>query len=560
MKRLISVLLTVILLFAFCGNFIMISAANSGVVGECSWKLDGTVLTISGNGSTGNVGKLPWPTTITKVVVEEGVTEIGIHAFYQCSSLTDVVLPNSLKTIASSSFNWCSSLRKIYIPKNVSYIDEWAFDYCSGLQAVEVDPSNSYYTSVDGILFNKSKTIIIRYPSAKIGSFYAIPSTVTEIANNAFEGCSYLNGFSAPNNITRIGYNAFSYCGYSNNKSNYDNGVLYLGPYALIADWDKTVINCVLKDGTKLIANGCFSAWEDMETLVIPDGLTTIGDSSLAICYSLKSIRLPKSLKYVGQGAFSDCKALANVYYAGDINTRYNITFDSYNSIIQNGAFWHYDACQDMGLHDWKINSRTDSTCANEGNEQKTCNKCGENVTVAVEKKQHNFGKWKVTKESTCAAVGVQERKCSQCNYTEQSSIDAIENHNFSDWSDETAATCTQNGTQKRTCSICKKAETRSVDALDHVVKKFTNKDDDTSELVTIEGVCERCGETITKTISANGDTNSNDNLPTDTNANETSSKGAFTLSWKLIVCIIGGLIVVAAVIVTIVVLKKKKV
>ena len=98
MKKLLSILLAVTLIISICplGLFrITASAATSGKTGQCTWTLNGTVLTISGNGNMGNYfssSTLPWGTSISEVIIEEGVTSIGDYAFYNCTSLTSVTI------------------------------------------------------------------------------------------------------------------------------------------------------------------------------------------------------------------------------------------------------------------------------------------------------------------------------------------------------------------------------------------------------------------------------------------------------------------------------------
>ncbi len=563
MKRALSVVLTIALLCAVCFNGIVANAANSGTVGNCSWELNGTILTISGNGAMDSVDKLPWGTSITKVIIEDGVTEVGNRAFYMCESLKEVSLPDSLTRIGNSSFDWCSNLREIYIPKNVSYIDAWAFFHCDRLQNISVDKNNAYYTSENGVLFNKNKTVIMRYPSNKIGNHYDIPSTVTVIEHNAFSNCGYLNSFSAPDNITKIGLNAFSYTGYSSNKSNYDNGVLYIGQYVIDVDWESSITDCILREGTKLIADGGFSAWKSLKTVVLPDGVVSIGESAFNFCDSLESIRLPQSLTSVGKGAFGECDNLKNVYYAGSTSDKNNITFGSYTGTIQKSK-WNYDACIGISLHNWDVTSHIDATCANEGKEQKNCIICGKSETITLEKTQHNMGKWKQTEVATCAASGMQTRQCLKCGYTENKTIEITDDHKFGKWVDDEKASCSESGRQKRVCSVCNAFETKTVAALGHSVKDYTEiKAATPTEEALIEGVCERCGETVTKTASMlenDKNTVEQSDEKVETEGASSSLKTDGNISYKWIIWVAGGAVVIAAAIVTtIMIIKKKK-
>lgn len=75
------------------------------------------------------------------------------------------------------------------IGKNISYVDASLFKYCSNLQAFNVEEGNANYSAEDGVLFNKDKTRIKRYPVGKTDA-YIINSSITDIGHNAFEGCN----------------------------------------------------------------------------------------------------------------------------------------------------------------------------------------------------------------------------------------------------------------------------------------------------------------------------------------------------------------------------------
>jgi hypothetical protein len=150
-------------------------------------------------------------TNLASVTIGSNVTRIGDTAFASCTSLTNITIPNSVTSIENSAFGYCTSLTNITIPNSVTNIGRSAFDYCTSLTAITVDGLNSFYSSVDGVLFNKSTNTLILCPEGKAGS-YPVPDSVTNIGDRAFYSCASLSSVTIPDSVTSIGYAAFSSC------------------------------------------------------------------------------------------------------------------------------------------------------------------------------------------------------------------------------------------------------------------------------------------------------------------------------------------------------------
>ncbi|MDR1562755.1 MAG: leucine-rich repeat protein, partial [Dysgonamonadaceae bacterium] len=149
---------------------------------------------------------------LTSVTISNSVTSIGEQAFYDCSKLTSVTIGNSVTSIGDWAFRGCSELTSVTIPSSVTSISGNPFYDCIALTAIDVSEDNTAYASENGILFNKEKSALIRYPAAKQDASYTIPSSVTSIGDGAFERCSNLTSVTIPNSVTSIGDYAFAYC------------------------------------------------------------------------------------------------------------------------------------------------------------------------------------------------------------------------------------------------------------------------------------------------------------------------------------------------------------
>ena len=148
--------------------------------------------------------------SLTSIQILDGVTSIGNYAFSNCSSLTSITIPGSVTSFGNYAFCRCSSLTSIQIPDGGTSIGVNAFYECSSLITIEVDSNNSYFSSLDGVLFNKNQTMLICCPVKKSGN-YLIPNTVTTIGEDAFYSTN-LTSITIPESVKRIGYYAFADC------------------------------------------------------------------------------------------------------------------------------------------------------------------------------------------------------------------------------------------------------------------------------------------------------------------------------------------------------------
>jgi len=148
---------------------------------------------------------------LTSVTIPSTVTAIGEWAFTGLTNLTNVTIPPSVTSIGEGAFMGCTSLTSIYIPSSVTTIGRGAFLNC-GLITINVDSSSPYYTSRDGVLFDKNIRTLRVYPASKKDRFYTIPSSVASIGEGAFSDCTNLTSITIPSSVSFIGEEAFSDC------------------------------------------------------------------------------------------------------------------------------------------------------------------------------------------------------------------------------------------------------------------------------------------------------------------------------------------------------------
>ena len=212
--------------FYNCLGLTSISIANSvTTIGSYSFYYCSSLPVITLPDAITSIGTYAFAScsSLASVTLPNSLSSISECLFRSCSKLTDITIPNSVTVIGNSSFVYCSGLTAVTITASVVSIGINAFEYCTGLTSITVDNNNPNYCSVDGVLFNKNKTNLIKYPLGNTQTSYSIPNTVISLGQSAFELGTKLNNISIPPSVTSI--NSFAFWGCSKLTSIYANNI-----------------------------------------------------------------------------------------------------------------------------------------------------------------------------------------------------------------------------------------------------------------------------------------------------------------------------------------------
>ena len=280
---------------------------------------------------------------LTSITIPSSVTSIGNGAFYGCSGLTSITIPNSVTSIGGGAFSRCRALSSIIIPLSVTSIGSNAFNECSSLTiyaeaasrpngwVYEGNYSNDdswnpddrpvvwgYNTVSNGIAYYEVSTPtgtglgvahvdltgnisipsrVNGMPVVSIGygddsvfadpaaiSSVSLPSTLTEIAADAFRNCSSLRSITIPSGVKSIGDSAFYGC--------------------------SSLASVTMSGGVTSIGARAFYDCSALTSVELSDELTSIGRSAFSGCSALAAINIPISVTSIADDAFEDCSSL----------------------------------------------------------------------------------------------------------------------------------------------------------------------------------------------------------------------------------------------------------
>ena len=495
------------------------AAATSGDFGENNclhWEvstgvLSGKTLTISGTGvmpdfnfPEGNLA--PWwnyealgmltsfgnfklEGELKKVVIKDGVTNVGSYALFCLPAATQVTLPESVTRIGRYGIAMCSKLTGMSIPKGVTEIGDFglagdgltaitlpdglqslgrgAFDSCTSLTNTTLPAA---ITAVPGKCFaDCTKLLTADYKGE-----------VTTIGEHAFEGCKSLVTAPIPATVTELGASAFNGC---------------------VALTDVT-----LPAGVTAIPDGCFQGCTALKDMKLPGTVTRVGHNAFTGCTALGDVRCygaPPTVEPAGAAEHSFEPAIVTIHYNPD--PVYGWTFDA-DGKWQGYTVSSKGACLHTGYG--TTENTVPATCGEAGRVDTICSNCGEVISTKEipATGEHTWDNGTVTTEPTENEPGVRTFTCAVCGATKTAPIPATGAHDYQ-FTRTVAPTCTADGYDLYTCSGCGATEKRnSKPALGH---KWDSGKVTTEPTETAPGVrtytCTVCGEVKTEVIPATG-------------------------------------------------------
>ncbi len=313
----------------------------------------------------------------------ESVTTINAYAFSKCTGITEMVIGVNVTSI-SGTFMSDSSIKKLYwnstkltnysisvgtdasveiiygdnvttiskakafagnITKinlnNVTNINAQAFDNCMFVKSYEVSDNNPAFSIVDGMLFNKDKTKLIKYVKRDNERTFVVPEYVTDIAYGAFNGFTNLEEITLSKNIKNIENYAFSAC--KNLKKinwNITNPNDFAKRNYIFYDTGNTTdgITVVFGENVERFPANMFytdtttNYCTRIKSITIPETITMIPDYAFAYCRYLTEINIHSNITSIGQYAFY-CAAFEKITIPGSVTKIGAYAFGGCNSL-----------------------------------------------------------------------------------------------------------------------------------------------------------------------------------------------------------------------------------
>lgn len=258
-------------------------------------------------------------TSLSSIIIPEGLKSIGSSAFSGCSSLSYISIPATVNNIGASAFSGCSSLISVVIPNGLSAILANVFSGCSNLKSITIPSS---VTSIGGSAFKDCTNL----------RSIALPTGTTSIGNNAFSGCSKLSVITIPQNVEAIGSYAFSNCS-ALQEIVLPEATTTIGEYAFSGCTSLT--SAEIKGNITAVDKALFQNCSTLVSVLLPESIIYIQENAFYACSSLTSVGIPQNTERIEGYAFYGCSSLTSICITEKVGRLGSGAFRSCNSLTQ---------------------------------------------------------------------------------------------------------------------------------------------------------------------------------------------------------------------------------
>lgn len=270
----------------------------------------------------------PWydyRASVTRVVVREGIMELGSFVFANMPNLTEVILPSSLKKIGMDCFSGCTSLETLRLPQGVTELDNRAFQGCTALKNINFPTSLESIGSNCFALCSALASAELKEGVAYLGSgafakcgaleTAVLPGSLGNNIQNTFSGCDNLSTVVLGEGVTELGRSFAENC--SSLKQVFFPATLqYIGEDAFRGSG---LVEVTLPGGLTYLGDRAFSSCLNLETVTINHNVESFGNNVFSYCDGLKNLNIGENVTYIGKSTFMGCDGLTELVLPGTL-------------------------------------------------------------------------------------------------------------------------------------------------------------------------------------------------------------------------------------------------